>query len=327
MADVADANSTNPNPTPMGLPGAPSQAAQGLHKALEIVGGRYLIGKPVGAGSSGAVYLARDRQTGDRYAIKVREAREREQPVRFIAEARDMARLRHPRLVPVVDSGNDGNRYWYVMPYYPNGSLRDRVKVDGPLPALVALEWTFQVVEGLQVVHRAGMVHRDVKPHNVLIDDQGHAVLTDFGLVRHVHGGVPYRTRTDQSMGTPNYRAPEQAIDAANVDQRADIYGVGATLYFLLTARRPGFLYMVEPDDPAMETVDPELRMFVLTCMAYEAHDRYVDARSTALEIAKLADRLAYRMGETKRGETWMRRFDRGGHDGFWQRLMQWLGI
>ena len=296
-------------------------------RPLEIVGGRYLVGKTVGAGSSGSVYLARDRQTGDRFAIKVREAQEREQPVRFIAEARDMARLRHPRLVPVVDSGNDGNLYWYVMPYFPRGSLRDRVKREGPVPALAALEWAFQVLEGLSIVHKAGMVHRDVKPHNVLLDDDGNAVLTDFGLVRHVHGGVPYRTRTDQSMGTPNYRAPEQAIDAANVDLRADVYGVGATLYYLLTGRRPGFLYMVSIDDPAMESVDPVLRPFVLTCMAYEVHDRYPTARATALEVAKLADQIAARTGESKRGEAWMRRFDRGGHESLWARILQWVGL
>ncbi len=295
-------------------------------RPLEIVGGRYLLGRVVGAGSSGAVYLARDRQNGERFAVKIREAQETEQPVRFIAEAQDMARLRHRRLVPVVDSGNDGHLYWYVMPYYANGSLRDRVKRYGPMPALTALEYTFEVLEGLAVVHHAGLVHRDVKPHNVLLDDEGHAVLTDFGLVRHVHGGVPYRTRTDQSMGTPNYRAPEQAVDAANVDLRADVYGVGATLYYLLTAKRPGFLYMVSIDDPALESVDPALRPFVLRCMAYDVRDRYPTARATALEVARLADEIAARSHDAARGDRWMRRFDRTG--GTWmQRLRAWLGF
>lgn len=296
-------------------------------QAPEIVGGRYLLGKPVGTGSSGAVYLARDRHTGQRYAVKVRHAEEREQPVRFIAEANDMARLRHPRLVPVLDSGNDGDLYWFVMPYYANGSLRDRVKTQGPMPTLVALSWTFEILEGLAMVHKAGLVHRDVKPHNVLLSESGHAILTDFGLVRHVHGGVPYRTRTDQSMGTPNYRAPEQAVDAANVDHRADIYGVGATLYFLLTSRRPGFLYMVDEDDPAMEAIDPALRSFVLRCMAYKPEERFEDARSTALEVAGLANFVAAAQGKPGPGMAWMRRFDRGGRVSLWQRLLAWLGL
>ena len=303
------------------------EATQPIPEPPEIVGGRYLLGKAVGAGSSGAVYLARDRDSGERFAVKIREAKEREQPVRFIAEAQDMKRLRHPRLVPVLDFGNDGKLYWYVMPYYANGCIRDRVKESGQIPPVLALDWTFQVLEGLQAVHLAGLVHRDVKPHNVLLDEQDQALLTDFGLVRHVHGGVPYRTRTDQSMGTPNYRAPEQAIDAANVDVRADIYGVGATLYYLLTSRRPGFLYMVTADDQALESVPPVLRTFVLQCMSYEPGERYADARTCAEEVARLVDLLPVAEGAPARpplGPTWLRWFDRASRPGLVERMMSW---
>jgi len=302
-----------------------SDVASVASRPPEIVGGRYLLGKSVGAGSSGTVYLARDRQSGNRYAVKVREAHGREQPVRFIAEARDMARLRHPRLVPVVDAGNDGDLYWFVMPFYAHGSLRDRIKRSGPLDPAEGLETIFCVLEGLDAVHKAGLVHRDVKPHNVLIDDDGGPVITDFGLVRHVHGGVPYRTRTDQSMGTPNYRAPEQAVDAANVDLRADIYGVGATLYFLLTARRPGFLYMVDEQDPTMAKVEPALRSFILRCMAYEADERYQNARQTAEAVAGLAMLLGRELGRPDLGHGWLRRFDRGGRRSLWERFVAWI--
>ncbi len=298
------------------------EATNAIPEPPEIVGGRYLVGKTVGSGSSGSVYLARDRDSGERFAVKVREARDREQPVRFIAEANDMARLRHPRLVPVLDSGNDGNLYWYVMPYYAAGSLRDRVKDGGPIPPLAALDLTFQILEGLHAVHQAGLVHRDVKPHNVLLDEQDAVYLTDFGLVRHVHGGVPYRTRTDQSMGTPNYRAPEQAVDAANVDLRADIYGVGATLYYVLTGRRPGFLYMVTPDDPAMEAVPESLREIVLRCMAYEPAERFDNARACAFEVARLVDAIE---GAGQPGAGWLRRFDRGGRTTWWDRMFGWM--
>jgi len=289
------------------------------------VGGRYLLGKTVGSGSSGAVYLARDRRSGNQFAVKVREAREKEQPVRFIAEAQAMARLRHPRLVPVLDSGNDDHLYWYVMPYYEGGSLRDRVKRSGPPAPAAALEWTFQILEGLHAVHAAGMVHRDIKPHNVMLDEEDRVLLTDFGLARHVHGGVPYRTRTDQSMGTPNYRAPEQAVDAANVDLRADVYGVGATLYYLFTGKRPGFLYMVTADDPAMEVVPASTRDFVLRCMAYEPSARFPDARSCAVQVAELADGFAAQVGESAPGGAWVKRFDRGGRSTLWDRLTGWM--
>jgi serine/threonine-protein kinase len=292
----------------------------------EAIGGRYVLGKGVGSGSSGVVYLARDRKTGADVAVKIREAHDKEQPVRFIAEAQDMARLRHGRLVPVLDAGHDGPLYWYVMPFYSKGSLRDLVKDQGPIPALQALDWVFQILEGLHVVHGAGLVHRDVKPHNVLLDDEGKAVLTDFGLVRHVHGGVPYRTRTDQSMGTPNYRAPEQAADAANVDHRADIYGAGATLYFLVTGRRPGFLYMVTHDDAAMAPVPEALREFVLHCMAYKPGERFDDARACAVEVARLADTISERGGGPHVGSQWLAGFDRATRPSWIQKVRGWLG-
>ncbi len=236
-----------------------------------------------------------------------------------------MMRLRHPRLVHVVDTGQQDNLYWYAMPYYPRGSLRDAVKLAGTIPTARALDWTFQVLEGLHSVHGADLVHRDVKPHNVLLDEGDAIKLTDFGLIRHVAGGVPYRTRTDQSMGTPNYRAPEQAVDAANVDHRADIYGVGATLYFLLTGKRPGFLYMVTEDDKSMEAVVPTLRAFILTCMAYEPGERFADARVAASELVKLYDTLPARQGQPAVARAWLRRFDSMGRTGVWGWIRSWL--
>ncbi len=293
--------------------------------APQIVGERYILGKCVGSGSSGSVYLARERDTGGRFAVKIREAKAQEQPVRFIAEAQDMARLRHPRLVPVVDYGNDDRLYWYVMPYYGKGCVRDHVKGPGSISTHQALSWTFEILEGLSIVHKHGLVHRDVKPHNVLVDDEDHAVLTDFGLVRHLHGGVPYRTRTDQSMGTPNYRAPEQAVDAANVDPRADLYGAGATLYYLLTARRPGFLYMVAADDPVMDAVPEFLRAFVLKCMAYSPSERFQDARSCAIEVARLVDLDPARAGQPGVGQEWLHRFDSQDRASWWERFTSWF--
>lgn len=284
---------------------------------------RYRLGKQVGAGSSGTVYLAEDLHSGRQCALKIREAKEKEQPVRFIAEAQDMKRLRHPRLVPVLDSGNDGILYWYVMPYYRRGCLRDRVKIEGPIEPFQALDWTFQVLEGLASVHHAGLVHRDVKPHNVMLGDDDRALLADFGLARHVNGGVPYRTRTDQSMGTPNYRAPEQALDAANADPRADIYGVGATLYFLLTTRRPGFLCMVGEDDPTLQGVPDVLRPFVLRCTASSPDRRFPDTRACALEVARIADEIGGEDGPV--ADEWMARFDAMGRQGWISRLWTWM--
>jgi serine/threonine-protein kinase len=161
-----------------------------------------------------------------------------------------------------------------------------------------------------------------VKPHNVLIGDDGGMLLADFGLARHVHGGVPYRTRTDQSMGTPNYRAPEQGVDAANVDLRADLYGAGATMFYLVTGRRPGFLFMVEPQDPEMDGVPEELKPFVLTCMAQRPEERYPDARACALALATVAERMD--PGSASR-DRWMARFDQLGRRSWLDRVLAWI--
>jgi len=126
-------------------------------------------------------------------------------------------------------------------------------------------------------------------------------------------------------MGTPNYRAPEQAADAARVDHRADIYGVGANLYFLLTGRRPGFLYMVDADDPVLEAVPAPLRPFILKCMSYDPADRYPDARACADELARLYDELPQRAGQRSSRRAWMARFDRGGREGMWSRIRGWI--
>ena len=304
-----------------------AEATQVLDNPPRLIGDRYAINRSVGSGSSGTVYLAEDRKTGQRCALKIRESKDREQPVRFIAEARDLQRLRHPRLVPVLDLGNDGDLYWYVMPYYERGCLREHVKQNGPLTPRDALNRTFQVLEGLDAVHHAGLVHRDVKPHNVLIGDDGNVLLADFGLARHVNGGVPYRTRTDQSMGTPNYRAPEQQVDAANVDVRADIYGIGATLYFLLTARRPGMLFGVDPHDPVMSLVPEQLRAFVLQCMKYDPSERYPNARATAAEVARLVDLLPALDQESPApiGDLWLARFDSLGRKSWMDRVLAWM--
>jgi eukaryotic-like serine/threonine-protein kinase len=310
--DVSDAHPVEGNLPPEAPPPPPAN-----------IGGRYRVGKPVGSGSSGTVYVADDDQRGETVAIKIREAQDKEQPVRFVAEAQDMKRLRHPRLVPVLDHGNQDGWYWYVMPFYPNGSLRERVRVQGPASPADALDWTFQVLEGLHAVHEAGLVHRDVKPHNVLVGDDGGLLLADFGLARHLHGGVPYRTRVDQSMGTPNYRAPEQASDAANVDIRADIYGVGATLYFLVTGRRPGLLFMAEPGESAITDVPEALRTFVLRCMSYRPDDRYATSRECAQAVAELADTLTGADGALL--DEWMDRFDALGRKGWVGRFWAWV--
>src|SRR5688572_27326600 len=152
----------------------------------EVLGDRYRLGEVLGEGGAGVVYAATDEQTGTSVAIKLVQAPALSKPVRFLAEMRDMVRLEHPRVVRILDAGKAGGYYWLAMQRMTNGSLQEIVARDGPLEPFRALALTYQVLQGLHAVHMAQLIHRDVKPHNVLLDEHGDARITDFGLARHV---------------------------------------------------------------------------------------------------------------------------------------------
>src|SRR5262249_9704251 len=158
-------------------------------------------------------------------------------------------RIHHPRVVRVLDAGHDGTYYFAVMEFMPGGSLKDLVMRDGPLPAARALELEYQVLQGLHAVHAASLVHRDVKPHNVVLDAQGEVKITDFGLARHAPGDVPWRTRTGEALGSPTYRAPEQERTPGAAGREADIFGAGGLLWFLVTGERPKAFYMLNDEE------------------------------------------------------------------------------
>lgn len=252
--------------------------------------GDFELGPRVGSGAMAVVVRARHLPTGQDVAVKLFERRlldRTHHSARFLAEARAMAHIRHPRIARVHDVGRDGAWYWYAMDYLPGGSLSEHVREVGALPPGRALALVDEVLEGLQAVHSHALVHRDVKPSNVMRDEAGGAVLVDFGLARHPDGSVPFRTMADVGMGSPGFTAPEQRIDAKSVDHRADVFSTGALLVYLLTARRPDGLVhrpIARPDD-VFDGVPADLRPLVERATAFAAADRHPTAGALRQEV------------------------------------------
>jgi serine/threonine-protein kinase len=226
------------------LPAESSQTER-LAKALE---GHYVIEREVGHGGMANVYLARDVRHFRRVAIKVLrdELAAAVGAERFLEEIRVTASLQHPHILPLFDSGSaefppevGGRVLWYVMPFVEGETLRSRLAREGRLPVDVALQLAREMADALEYAHRHGIVHRDVKPENVLLQS-GHALVADFGIALALeHAGGDRLTHTGITLGTPQYMAPEQAAGGRDVDARTDVYALGAVLHEMLAGESP----------------------------------------------------------------------------------------
>ena len=201
-----------------------------LNTALE---GRYEIERQVGEGGMATVYLAEDLKHHRKVAIKVLHPT-LAQTVggdRFLAEIETVAALNHPHVLPLYDSGEADGLLFYVMPYVKGESLRQRLDRERQLPVNEATRLAAEIADGLDYAHRQGVVHRDIKPGNVLLSE-GHAVLADFGIARAITVAREERmTGTGIGVGTPLYASPEQASGDETLDGRTDIYSLGCVLY------------------------------------------------------------------------------------------------
>jgi tRNA A-37 threonylcarbamoyl transferase component Bud32 len=204
-----------------------------------VLSGRYRLEAKLGSGGMSTVYLARDETLDRPVAVKVmhREMSEQEDQLqRFRQEARAVAKLTHPNVVSVIDAGEDGGHPYIVFEYVKGETLKQRIARVGALDTQEAIAYAIEVARGLSVAHARNMVHRDIKPQNVLIDEEGRAKLTDFGISRQLEeAGV---TATGRVLGTTDYVAPEQAM-GKGVDQRSDIYSLGVVLYEMLIGQVP----------------------------------------------------------------------------------------
>lgn len=267
----------------------------------EIKIGRYKIEEELGRGGMGHVYKGYDDRF-DRYvAVKVMPeevAKEEDLRQRFEREAKIIATLQHPGIVPVHDFGEDNGQLYLVMRYMDGGSLRDRLGA-GPLPAKEIAKIMHNVCHALASAHQKGIVHRDLKPGNILFDQYGHAFLADFGIARLTNATIKL-TETNTTIGTPAYMSPEQVRADITVDHRSDIYALGIIFYEMLTGRVPYeaetptktmLMHILQPV-PSILAVRPELpyrcEQILQLALAKEKMDRYDSAVEFAHDIRHL---------------------------------------
>jgi serine/threonine protein kinase len=203
--------------------------------------GAYEIVRELGRGGMATVYLARDPKHDRPVALKVLhlELTHALGAECFLREIRTTARLDHPHILPVFDSGETNGLLWYTMPYVEGESLRDRLRREVQLPVDEAVRLAREVADAMGMGAPQGIVHRDIKPENILLRE-GHARVADFGVARAVEAaGGGKLTETGLVLGTPAYMSPEQASGESNVDGRSDLYGLGCVLYEMLAGEPP----------------------------------------------------------------------------------------
>jgi len=282
-----------------------------LNSSLE---GRYHIERELGEGGMANVYLARDEKHRRDVALKVLKP-DLAAVVgveRFLAEIETTAKLQHPHILPLHDSGEADGLLFYVMPYVEGESLRDRLDREHQLPVDEAVRIAADLAEALDYAHRKGVIHRDIKPANVMLL-QGRAVITDFGIARAVRlGGTNRLTETGLALGTPHYMSPEQATGDLDVGPAADIYGLGCVLYEMLMGEPPfsgsspqailGRIITTSPT-PITElrkTVPPNVEAAVRKALEKVPADRF----ATASELGAALHDAAFRHGAVQTSES-----------------------
>jgi eukaryotic-like serine/threonine-protein kinase len=262
--------------------------------------GRYRIQRKLGAGGMADVYLAEDQELGRRVAIKILNSRHGNDDQfieRFRREAKNAAALNHPNIVSIYDRGEAEDTYYIAMEFLDGRTLKELIIGRGAAPVNVAIEYARQILSALRFAHRHGIVHRDIKPHNVLVDGEGRVKVTDFGIAR---AGTSQMTETGSIVGTAQYLSPEQAR-GGEVDPRSDLYSLGIVLYELLTGKTPfegetpveiamkHLSTAPQPPSKLRPDIPPELDMVVLRALAKNPEDRYQSADEMEADLDRVA--------------------------------------
>ncbi len=261
-----------------------------------IIDGRYRVISRLGSGGMADVYLAQDQLLGRQVAVKVLHhhfAEDHEFVERFRREASSAAALSHPNIVGIFDRGEWNGTYYIAMEYVAGRSLKAIVREQGPLDPATAIDIVVQILRAARFAHRRGVIHRDLKPHNVILDEEGRARVTDFGIAR---AGASDMTLTGSIMGTAQYLSPEQA-QGHMVSETSDLYSIGVILYELLTGVVPfegetavaiAFKQVSADPRPPSElnpALAPSLDAVVLRALAKDPAARYADAEELIVAL------------------------------------------
>jgi serine/threonine-protein kinase len=261
--------------------------------------GRYRILRKLGSGGMANVYLAEDEDLGRRVAIKIlneRYASDDSFNERFRREAKSAAGLSHPNIVSIYDRGQAEDIPYIAMEVIEGRSLKELIMTAGPLPIPQAVEYAKQILSALRFAHRNGIIHRDIKPHNILLGAEERLKVTDFGIAR---AGASQMTEVGSIMGTAQYLSPEQARGAP-VTAASDLYSVGIVLYEMLTGKTPftgdtpieiAMKHLNEPPRPPSELgseITPELDQIVLRALAKDANERYQSAEEFSADLDRV---------------------------------------
>jgi|HubBroStandDraft_5_1064220.scaffolds.fasta_scaffold13949_3 beta-lactam-binding protein with PASTA domain/predicted Ser/Thr protein kinase len=268
-----------------------------------IIDGRYRVISRLGSGGMADVYLAQDQLLGREVAVKVLHhhfAEDHEFVERFRREASSAAALSHPNIVGIFDRGEWNGTYYIAMEYVAGRSLKTIVREQGPLEPAIAIDIVIQILRAARSAHRRGVIHRDLKPHNVILDEEGRARVTDFGIAR---AGASDMTLTGSIMGTAQYLSPEQA-QGFSVSAASDLYSIGVILYELLTGVVPfegetavaiAFKQVSAEPRPPSElnpALPPSLDAVVLRALAKDPAQRYADADELIAALQRERDAL-----------------------------------
>src|SRR5437868_3490590 len=265
---------------------------------------RYVIKRKLGSGGMADVYLAEDQELGRRVALKLlndRHAADDQFVERFRREAQSAAGLNHPNIVSIFDRGRAEGTYYIAMEYLDGRTLKELLVRNGPTPIPIAIDYARQILSALSFAHRNGIVHRDIKPHNIVVGSDGRLKVTDFGIAR---SGASQMTEAGSIVGTAQYLSPEQARGAP-VDPRSDLYSLGIVLYEMLTGHVPftgdtpveiamkHLSQVPEPPSSLRSEVPHDLDAVVMRALAKNPDQRYGSAEEMDADLARVARGVA----------------------------------
>jgi serine/threonine-protein kinase len=282
-----------------------------VERINDALGDRYTLERELGRGGMATVYLAQDRKHDRQVAIKVLrpELAVTLGPERFLQEIQIAAQLSHPHILPLFDSGSADGLLYYVMPYVEGESLRERIDREETLSVAEAVRLTDEIASALSYAHKQGIVHRDVKPENIMLSE-GRAVVADFGIGRAVTAaGGDRLTGTGFAVGTPAYMSPEQAFGEANVDGRSDVYALGCVLYEMVSGHAPFeaetpqalLAKQAAGTTPSLRRSDPAIPLFVERAVEralakrpderFQSASEFAEALTSELVVARVGRR------------------------------------